>query len=467
MKATIQTQTQTQTLPPPGAAIEADRPWIEYVSYADASGYGQAAAGYVRLLVQAGWRVHWVPWLSASLWGGRTQVARLAAEAALGRAAVVARSLGPGGAWLRALVQATAAPPPAGQPVLRVLHTLPRFWPALAAQPEAARQAAGLTQVGMTVWETDRLPDEWLPALRSVQRLVVPCEHNRAVVAAARREHPGLPPVAVAPHARRLPVAPPPPARLAGLAQWLGLRPGDRVFYSINAWDPRKRLGELVAGFAREFGADEPAVLVLKTNRRAWFDDPRAAPGDRDVPRLVQRILDQVAAEGGRPPGRVALLAQDEVADTVIDGLHALGHVYVSWSRCEGFGLGSYDAACLGKPVIALNYGGPRDYLGEQGPGLIPYRLVPCQAIPGFGWFDARQQWPEPDDAQALALMRDALARPQAWDAQAQAHAQGLAQTFADAPLCAALETALGVAHGVAHGVASGAASGAAPALAV
>ena len=426
-----------------GAAPAADRPWIEYVSYADASGYGQAAAGYVRLLQQAGWRVHWVPWLSAALWAGRTTAGHQPAEAALGRAAVVARSLGPGCAWLRALVDATSTPPPPGQRVLRVLHTLPRFWPALVAQATAEQAAAGLEHIGMTVWETDRLPDEWLPALRTVQRLVVPCEHNRAVVMAARREHPDLPPVAVAAHARRQPLSPPPTARLAGLAQWLGIRPGDRVFYSINAWDPRKRLGDLVAGFARAFSAYEPALLVLKTNRRAWFDDPRAEPGDRDVPRLVQRILAQVAAETGRPAGRVALLAQDEVADTVIDGLHVLGHVYVSWSRCEGFGLGSYDAACLGKPVIALNYGGPRDYLGEQSLGLIPYQMVPCPAIAGFGWFDERQQWPEPDDAQAIALMRDAMARPQAWDAQAQARAGQLAATFADTPLCAALQAAL------------------------
>lgn len=423
------------------------RPWIEYVSYADASGYGQAAAGYVRLLVQAGWAVHWVPWLSAALWGGRTQPGRVQAECALGRAAVMARSLGPGGQWLRDLLAATQTPPPAGHRVVRVLHTLPRFWPALLAQATPEQQAQGLTHVGMTVWETDRLPADWLPALRGVQRLVVPCQHNQQVVQTARAEHAGLPPVFVAPHARRQALQPPPPPRLTGLAQWLGIQPNDHVFYTINAWDPRKRLGQLIDGFARTFTADEPAVLVVKTNRRAWFDDPLAPDSQRDVPHMVQTILNRVAAETGRPPGRVALMAQDEVADSVIDGIHTLGHTFVTWSRCEGFGLGSYDAACLGKPVIAVNYGGPRDYLGDDVGdarlGLIPYRLVPCQPIAGFGWFDDQQKWPEPDDTQALALMRDALQRPQVWHAQAQARAQQLAQTFADAPLCLALEAAL------------------------
>ena len=96
--------------------------------------------------------------------------------------------------------------------------------------------------------------------------------------------------------------------------------------------------------------------------------------------------------------------------------------------------------------MIALNYGGPRDYLGEHALGLIPYRLVPCPSIPGYELFNARQHWPEPDDTQALALMRDALARPQVWDDHARCRAQQLAQRFADAPLCAALEVALGLA---------------------
>jgi hypothetical protein len=35
---------------------------IEYISNADAGGYGVAAVGYVRLLVEAGFQVHWMPY---------------------------------------------------------------------------------------------------------------------------------------------------------------------------------------------------------------------------------------------------------------------------------------------------------------------------------------------------------------------------------------------------------------------
>ena len=35
---------------------------IEYTSYADAVGYRTPAVGYVRLLVEAGLEVHWMPY---------------------------------------------------------------------------------------------------------------------------------------------------------------------------------------------------------------------------------------------------------------------------------------------------------------------------------------------------------------------------------------------------------------------
>jgi hypothetical protein len=422
---------------PPAPLLHA----VEFVSYADAIGYGQAASAYVQALVDAGVAVHWKPYLSADLWAGRTGPAHDAAALQRGRAAVAARGVGPGLNALQALVEATAKVLPAD---VRVVHTLPRFWPALVPPTD---HRDGVPQVGMTVWETDRLSPEWLPALGRVDRLVVPCTHNAVVLDAARQAGAAVPPVEVVPHVCRAAFRPPPPARLAGLAQWLGLRAGDTVFYSINAWDPRKRLGALIEAYARAFNASEPVLLVVKTNKTAWFDDPlAAAPGDRDVARMVAAIRTRVAAECGREGGRVALIADDEVADSVIDGLHELGHAFVSWSRCEGFGLGSFDAAARARPVLAVGYGGPVDYLGSDWPGRIHHSMVACAAIPGFGWFDAQQQWPEPDDAQALALMRAFVQAPAALRAHASHLQTRIAQDFCGpavaARLCAALQRA-------------------------
>ena len=44
---------------------------IEYISYANAVGYGIAAVGYVRLLVEAGLDVHWMPYPGDAIGPGR------------------------------------------------------------------------------------------------------------------------------------------------------------------------------------------------------------------------------------------------------------------------------------------------------------------------------------------------------------------------------------------------------------
>ena len=394
---------------------------VEYVSYADATGYGQAAVGYVRLLVDAGLHVHWKPYLNDALWNGRIGPAHDVAELSRGRAALMARGQSASGNGLTALVEATSRPV---APELRILHMLPLFWPMNMAL------APGVAHAGMTVWETDRLPAKWLPALGAVSHLMVPSEHNAQILSDARADGAALPGVSVVPHLCRSAPHLPSQVRLAALAKWLRIGPADTVFYSINAWDPRKRLGALISGFARSFSEEDPAVLVVKTNRRTWFDDPMSPPGDRDVQNTVAAILAKAAADTGRPPARVAVIADDEISDSLIDGLHAISHCFVTLSRCEGFGLGCFDAATYGRPVIAVGYGGPLDYLGAAWPGRIGHHMVRCDAPPGFGSFDPGQSWPEPHDAEAFALMRAFLQDERPFREAAAAGALSIKERF-------------------------------------
>jgi hypothetical protein len=126
---------------------------IEYVSYADATGYGQAAIGYIRLLLNAGIDAHWTPFLNDALWSGRIEPEHTGIELARGRAAIVGWGDNRSGGDLRTLIEATSRPV---RPSLWILHILPRFW------REHMRAAPHLPHVGMTVWETDKLNKQWL-----------------------------------------------------------------------------------------------------------------------------------------------------------------------------------------------------------------------------------------------------------------------------------------------------------------
>ena len=398
---------------------------ITYISYADSTGYGIAAEGYVRCLVDAGHEVHWTPWPNAALWAGRIS----AQELSNGRALVCARGMsGPNNPG-KALIARTSAPVAAE---LCILHLMPRFWPGFlpAQQPV----------IGMTVWETDRITPHWLPVLAQVDHLCVPSTHNAEVL---RAHADTLPPVSVVAHVRPPPAATLGAARLAGLAAWLDIRPGDSVFYSINAWDPRKRLAALIRGFIATFSAADPVVLVIKTGRFAQFDDPELGQDGRDLVRSVPTLIARLAAEAGKAAPRIALWADDEIAEPVIAALHDLGHCYVSFSRCEGFGLGSFEAAARGRPVLAVGYGGPVDYLGQDWPGRIAHHMVAATHIAGVNWFDADQQWPEPEDAMACALMRGFVDDPEPMQRAARAAMPAIALRFGAEAVTAALEAML------------------------
>ena len=406
---------------------------VEYVSYADATGYGQAATGYVRLLVEAGVDVHWTPFLNDGLWAGRVQPPFDTNERARGRATVLARD-DSDAAELRALVRATSRPVRASA---RILHLMPRFW------LDQMRAAPGVPHLGMTVWETDRISRDWYAPLAAVVGVIVPCAHNAEVLATARAEGAAVPPVSVVPHVCRPALAPAAPAQLSELAASLGIRPDDTVFYTIGAWDPRKRLAELIEGFARRFVASDPATLVVKTGGRMMFDDPNAPAGSRDVADTVRTIFKRVEAQTGRPPGRVTVIARDGLQDSFIDRLHRLGHCYVSLSRCEGFGLGTFDAATHGRPVIAVGYGGPPDYLGDDWLGRVPHRMVPCASVPGFELFANDQVWPEPDDAAAFAIMHAFMRDPAPYIAESQLNSAVIREKFGAAAVGRQLMAAL------------------------
>jgi hypothetical protein len=77
--------------------------------------------------------------------------------------------------------------------------------------------------------------------------------------------------------------------------------------------------------------------------------------------------------------------------------LHRAGHIYVSASRGEGFGLGAVEAALYGHPVIGT---GP--WMDTSLDCFIrgPYREIPVTPLPespGYtleqSWYDIDQRW--------------------------------------------------------------------------
>lgn len=271
--------------------------------------------------------------------------------------------------WLRALRRSRID----GE--VLVQQSVPGAWKEVAAQVRPARQ------IGHSVWELDDLPSSWRAQMSEIDEFWVPTEWNRA---AFRRVFDR--PVHVVPHVAPdvIPATPP-----------MGL-PDDVAVVSVtSAWDWRKRPDRAIEAFCHAFTSADPVVLAVKTTpwHVGW-------PGGlSDVGQLIQRITERF------PDPPTVYYDMSVWSDEQMLGLAARSVCTLSLTATEGWGLGTFDAASIGVPAIITGYGGQTEYLGDDYPGLLPYRRVPT-GHSDRNLFEFGTEWAHADMDAAVDLLR-------------------------------------------------------------
>lgn len=254
-------------------------------------------------------------------------------------------------------------------------------------------QAAHRRMVAVTTWESDRLPDGHVHALNRFDLVVVPSRFNVETFMAS-----GVTvPVAAVPHiARPVTIDPPPP-------------PVGRLrFYTIGTWTTRKALADTVAAFVDAFDRDADVSLLVCTTdedhialtrraRRGWAVDP--AEG-----RSWFTLEGLVSGRGDHPPIE---LRTEPMTRVEVEEVHRRSHCFVSLSRGEGWGLGAFDAAAHGNPIVVTGWGGALDFLPEDYPYLVDYDLVASTDDEPDNWMPpSRGRWAKVRIAHASKLLR-------------------------------------------------------------
>ena len=370
---------------------------IRWLSFGPPSGYGNAGEAYLSGLRAAGVPVCWTPlgWPS-TVWPA---------------------PLGP--------VDSVVGEPSvhadiANRPVAHdtVVVQAPVLW-----HDRLGEEARGKRLVAFTTWETDRLPTAWLEDLDRFDRVLVPSRFNETVFAAS-----GLRvPIAVVPHIAR-PLPPVPRGDDGGDGGDGGDNDGRFVVYMVATWTSRKAIPEAVDAFTTAFGAGDDVVLVIHTTPEdlvagarpgtgdggrgakegaSWFSLARALAGRSDVPDIV--------------------LSTRTVSPAEIDDLHRRGDCYLSLSRGEGWGLGAFDAAAAGNPVVVTGWGAAPEFLPEGYPYLVDFDLVPTtDDPPDLLWRPVEgERWARARVAHAAALLRHVYEHrdeARAWGRRSRSH---------------------------------------------
>lgn len=392
---------------------------IRYYSFADLSGYGQAAVACVRALVNAGIDVQWLPmtWHNEDVhvtWSDSHARAFLEQCGTSGHLAD-----------LPALIERTAAM--VDHDVV-IVHAPPEYWP--------RRFAPGKRNVGYCAWETDRPPAHWLPLLRLADRIFVPSTQNRDAF-----QRGGLrAPVHIVPHVRRHCWCEFTPGDIAAARADLGIPATHTILYTIGSWDPRKAIPDLLRAFATAFSADDPVALLVKTGTLGHAAGPFYE--QRRTRDLATQAITQVAQQLGRPVPSI-VLHDEAMSGDEIDLIHAVGDIFVSLTRGEGWGLGAFEAATLGKPVIMTGWGGHTDYLGDWD-GAIAQRSAPVPLWPPDrpSYFPG-QRWAEAEGAAAAAMLRAVVADPRPAQTQARRIAERIVEAYSEQAVVARFLEAL------------------------
>jgi len=259
-----------------------------------------------------------------------------------------------------------------------IVHSTPTNW------GEKARANRGKKIIGMTVWETDKVPDNWVKMMNQVHRVVVPCEWNASVFKKCGVTRP----ISVIPH-----ILKPAPTITCKVS---GIEPEDYVFYTIGQWHNRKGIHDAIRSYVEAFKSTDKVALLVKTFASDFSE------GQKNE---IRRMVGDIVSSYEDVPKVVLVL--DELRQEEMEALHNVGDCFFSMCKSEGWGLPAFDAAGRGKPVIMTSYGGQMDFLKKGNHRLINYKMIP---VSGMGWIRAYskdQKWAQPNINQAVTHLRD------------------------------------------------------------
>jgi glycosyltransferase involved in cell wall biosynthesis len=258
---------------------------------------------------------------------------------------------------------------------INLVHATPENW--------AGLEDKGSYNIGYTVWETDRLPAEWVTIMNArMNEIWVPTHWNKELFKSSGVTKP----ITVIPHT----------LDVSCLSETIETLPSNNKykFYSIFQWTERKNAKNLIMAYLKAFTGNDNVVLMLKTYCFGWDDKQQTH---------TKNMIREMKSQFTNPPEIRfigSLLTGDEV-----NRIHATGDCFYLPHRGEGFGLPLAEAMMFGKPVITTNWSGNLDFTKPEYSYLVDYKLVPVGNMP-WGKYTPDQNWAEPSEEDMVAKLR-------------------------------------------------------------
>lgn len=235
----------------------------------------------------------------------------------------------------------------------------------------------GKYNIGHLFWETDRLPNAWVPSCNLLNEVWTGSELN----AKAIRSSGVTVPIYIYPQSINTDI---PEVRPYKIKDFDGL-----LFYSIFEWKERKNPRALLESFWKEFKGLTDVALLIK-----------AHIGDYEK-EGVEKILHEARlwknTLGFKDTPKV-FICTNHLTYEEKHRLHKTGVCFVSSHRGEGWGLPQVEAALHTKSIISTKYGGVHEHWTAKQYKPVEFDLVPIKQIynkyyePGMQWAEINQE---------------------------------------------------------------------------
>lgn len=293
-----------------------------------------------------------------------------------------------------------------------VCHSTPDVWHEDGAfgwgRMEPCPPAGTKLSIGRSMYETDRVPEDWVPRLNRMDQVWVPSQFGleQFVSSGVKREKIAVVPEAVDTDHFNPSVEP------------LDLGPGLQGQYlclSVFKWEKRKGWDILLRAYFEEFTGADNVLLIIKTQ-------PFHSGGGFHSQVLQEIAQAQEAGADAKNPARYQLLSQN-LALKDLPRLYRAADAFVLPSRGEGWGQPYVEAMSMALPVIGTNWSGCTEFLHSDVALPLPLDgLEPAEN--GIG------QWAQPSRAQLRRLMRYLQQHPQEGKAIGKAARQRMVERF-------------------------------------
>ncbi len=290
------------------------------------------------------------------------------------------------------------------KPHISVSHLFP---------PDFRRSSNAVYHIGRTMFETDRIPAQWVAACNGMDEIWVPSDFNITTFAASGvlREKLVKMPGGIDVDLFRTDA---PAIAIEGRREF--------NFLSIFDWHLRKGWDVLLRAFVEEFAPQQAVSLILKV----WSSMGLSLD---QIKSEAAAYLQQMGLGRSLPPN--IIFHEARIPSFEVPGLYSAADAFVLPTRGEGWGRPFMEAMLMGLPVIGTRWSGQLEFMNDSNSFLIDCRV---SGVSEPAWREVNafkgHSWAEPSLAHLRRLMRTVVNNPLAARGKAEVARAHIASNF-------------------------------------